>query len=275
MSEGEVARRFRREWVFAGVGLVVALVIGAGGVRMWAHERVLDQRGVVTEAEVINVVPSSIPRPRSAPDVAVVRYPVAGETIEADLMVSSSGRFESGDRIAIEYDPENPGHARPLVGWEPTYRIVLALSALLVVLLVGGVVAGRHHIRQSAAAVNSGRDDPAHAVLYTRWRWSWPSGEVDHLVGLWPEGSPGHEPPPYSVALASRFDLDKVRDGPVRVLGGLEAGNHVVLLFGSRRLETSGGVKRGLARRAKRVERELSERRWPLRLHPRDPRGHR
>lgn len=270
VSEEDIHRRYRREWLTAAVGFVVALGIGAGGARMWVHERVLDQRAVATEAEVINAFGTF----RSLPDTAVVRYSVAGATIEARLTVSSSHRYGSGDRLIIEYDPQHPRHARPLEGWEPTYKVVLFLSAGLLILVPAGVVTSRRQIRRSAAAVNSGRDQPAHAVLYTRFRWwSWPSGATDHLAGLWPEGAPRHGPPPYSVVLASRLDHRRVHDGPVRVLGGLDPGSHVVLQFGSRLVETTGVIRRGLPRRAKPVEAELGKRRWPLRLHPRDPRG--
>lgn len=170
----------------------------------------------------------------------------------------------------------NPGAQSPSGvrgGHAPTYRVVLVVSAGLLVLVPVGVVTGRRQIRRSAAAVNSGRDQPAFAVLYTRFRWwSWPSGATDHLAGLWPDGAPSHEPPPYSVVFALTSDHRRVHDGPVRVLGGLEPGRNVVLQFGSRLVETTGAVRRGLPRRARPVEAELGEHRWPLRLHPRDPR---
>ncbi len=231
----------RRHWLRMELGLaafvVIAAVLALIGLRMRAHEQVLTQRGVVTEAVVVSAVSKS-----KGPDEATVEYRVEGRKYRAELMVEDDDRFPVGSTVPIRYDPANPGHARPEQGWDPTYRQLFLQAVVLAVLAPFLAVYGWIVARRDAREARSGDARRMEARVYRRTSAFPP--HVQHLVALWPEGADAREAPSLSVEVPE--GVRHVRQGPVTVVGRAEPGGHVVLRSEGRTIWTHGKVKRGL-----------------------------
>lgn len=271
VPEADFHREYRRSWNAAGFCAAVAVALGIWSLAMQAHERVLDEQGVETTAEIIALRDSL----RGVPDVAVVQFSVATTVYRAELTVDCGSCLDDGQQIDIEYDPDHPDHARPLQGWDPSYKRVLLASAMSVLLAPSGILQTLWRERRDRRALASGRLQPALAAQYRRGRYLWHYG-IENIVGLWPPGADGFSPPPHSVRLRSTVDRIVVPSGPVDVLGGIDVGNRVVLRVGGSTVWTNGKVRSGLPRRAKPIQPVTpAEMGWPIRMHPRDPRGRR
>lgn len=238
----------RRHWLRMELGLaafvVIAAVLALIGLRMRAHEQVLTQRGVVTEAVVVSAVSRS-----KGPDEATVEYPVEGRKFRTELMVEDDDRFPVGSTVLIRYDPANPGHARPEEGWDPTYRQLFLQAVVLAVLAPFLAVYGWIVARRDASEARNGDARRMEARVYRRTSAFPP--HVQHLVALWPEGADVGEVPSLSVEVPE--GVRQVREGPVTVVGRAEPGGHVVLRSEGRTIWTHGKVKRGLHPKAKPV----------------------
>ncbi len=219
--------------------VVVAVVLTAIGLYMRAHERVLDERGVIGSAVVVE----SDDRGRRM-DKVVVDYRVGDAPFRTSLRVLSADAFRVGSTVAIRYDPAHPDHARPLEGWLPVYRLFLgvavmaALGAAISALRTPGLV------RADVEAMTSGVVTSMGGAPYQRARGRVFRLYVEDLVGLWPHGADRTRPAPLSVKVDSGFH--HVRPGPVTVLGLLQPGHHVVLQVGGQTVWTTGAVKEGL-----------------------------
>ncbi len=234
------AIRSRRRSLWGRVGIVAALgvaLVGAG-FPMRAHEQVLDRRGVETEATVVET-----DYERRLPDTAVVQYHVDGSKHEARLTVSSAGDFEVGQTITIEYDPEEPGHARPLEGWSPTYQSMWWYAAVMVPVAVVGAIVTRTRLGREVKAATSREVHPMYGAPYRRRRWP----RSTHLVALWPEGSDRQAPPPLSVEVEAGIGVP----GPVAVAGGARPGDAVVLQADGDTIWTTSKLKKGIDAKAR------------------------
>lgn len=245
-------RRHRRDlWGRVGIAATVAIVCACAGGFLWSAEQVLDRRGVQTEAVVVETHYE-----RRLPDEAVVHYRVDGLLRQATLTVGSADDFEVGQRITVEYDPDDSTHARPLEGWSPTYRTLWWFAAIALLGTIGGAVWTKDQERGDARVAGTGPVHQMHCAPFRRRRWLTPQSST-HLVGLWPEGHDRTTPAPLSVEV--KHDLGPARPGPVTVIGRAQPGDHVVLRIDGETVWTRGVVKAGLDPKAKPVKLP-----WPL-----------
>jgi hypothetical protein len=157
--------------------------------------------------------------------------------------VSWAGDFEVGQTIAIEYDPDNPGHARPLDGWSPTYRTLWLYAAVGLPAAIALAVATRAGLGRDVDVATSRNVHPMHGAAYRSGGWL----HRKHLVGLWPEGSDRQAPPPLSVEVEESLGMPR----SVTVVGGSRPGDHAVLQAGGDTIWTRGRLKAGIDPKAK------------------------
>jgi hypothetical protein len=244
VPEADIRRRWLRMELAFIACVVLASVLALVGLHMRSHEQVLDQRGVDTDAVVVDTSSKT-----KGPDEAMVEYDVEGQRVRAALTVDDDDRYAVGSTVRIRYDPANPRHARPLEGWDPTYGFVFLQAVVLVALAPFVALYGWWVARRNAEVARSGETRRMHAEAYRRTSAVPPY--VQHLVALWPEGVDSRQPPELSVEVPE--GIRKVRPGPVTVVGRPEPGAHIVLRVEERTIWTHGKVKRGLHPKAKRL----------------------
>lgn len=238
----EVQRRLRRPLRRAGLLLGIAAVLAAWSWFEWRQDEVLRVGGVRADAELVD-----IDYRRRRPDALEVRYQVAGTTYQVEVPGDVDGR-EPGDRIEIAYDPDDPGHARPVEGWAPAYEFLLLVAAVLALATPALWFYDRHQVRQTVAALESGDGETMWAVPHRRWTWA--RRGYQHLAAL--SSSEADGDPAFVVELEPRAARHLER-GPAQVHGDLRPGGRVVLRQGERTIWPVGKVRDELPSRAKPV----------------------
>ncbi len=240
----DLRRRRRDLWTPPALLVGVALVSSAIGLNMREHEQVLDERGALGSAVVVE----ADDRGRQL-DRVVVDYRVGALSFRTDLRVLDADDFRVGSTIAIRYDPLHPEHARSLEGSLLVHQLLLGVAVMAVV--GAAIIALRtpRLVRADTAAVTSGMVTLMHGAPYRRVRGRVIRFFVQDLVGLWPDGADRARPPPLSVKVAS--GVRPVRPGPVTVVGRPEPGYHVVLVLSGHTVWTTGGLRAGVDRKAR------------------------
>ena len=176
----------RRRWMGI-VGVLVVSALGAGILaalteRMKRHEAVLNRRGRQTQA----LVTATNDRYRSLPDTATVRYEHDGRQYEADLTVGRTSEFPVGSQVGVVYDPDNPGHAKPVEGWSPTYETVTISAFMILGLGVANSVLRTVRTMLLLRTVIRGAGQATtmwvESFMMTRWWQRWPR----QWAALWP-----------------------------------------------------------------------------------------
>lgn len=237
------ADQLRRRW--AGIACVliisvcVAGILAALALHMKRQEGVLDSRGRRTVAAVV----ATHDRYRWLPDTATVRYEHDGQPFEARVTVGTTDDFPVGSRQEIVYDPENPGHAKPVDGWSSTYSTV-TLAALMV-LAFGAVPSARRALYTGLARGVAG----AGAVMrvetfgverwWQRWARSW--------AGVWPlDADPTAVDAALYVPIESLAASESIGfEQPSTVLGVPEPGRLLVIVHGDQVVWPRGRARRG------------------------------
>lgn len=240
--------QMRRRW--AGivevliVSVCVAGILAALAVRMKRHESVLDSRGRPTTAVVV----ATDDRYRSLPDTATVRYEHDGRPYEARITVGTTGDFPVGSRREIVYDPENPGHAKPVEGWDSTYSTVTI--AALMVLAFGVVPSARRAIFTGLARGVAGAGTVMQVETFgverwwQRWARSW--------AGVWPlDADPTAVDASLYVPIESLATKENIGfEQPSTVLGVPEPGQLLVIVHGDQVVWPRGRARRRPPRRS-------------------------
>lgn len=232
----------RRRW--AGivevliVSVCVAGILAALAVRMKRHEGVLDSRGRRTVAVVV----ATDDRYRSLPDTATVRYEHDGQPFEARVTVGATDDFPVGSQREIVYDPENPGHAKPVDGWDSTYSTVTI--AALMVLAFGVVPSARRALCTGLARGVAGAGTVMQVETFgverwwQRWARSW--------AGVWPLDA---DPTTVDAALYVPIEWLAAKENigfehPSTVLGSPEPGRLLVIVHGDQVVWPRGRARR-------------------------------
>ncbi|MDQ4134246.1 MAG: DUF3592 domain-containing protein [Actinomycetota bacterium] len=239
----DVRRRLRQPLYLGGFFLVVSLGLIVWGYAEWRQEKVLGD-GPRVEAEVVDT-----DYRRRRPDVVVVRYEVGGQPYEAEMPADTDG-LEPGDRIDIVYDPADPGHARPVRGWSPSYEFLWLVAGAVMIATIGGSAYQRRQARATVRAIESGRTSQMWLRAFDRWAWSRRGHQ--HVATLWQSAcEPLEGRPPDLIVEVDSGAAKHMRDGPATVYGNPKPGEWVVLRADGHTIWPQGKARSELPKRAK------------------------
>lgn len=254
----EAGRRYLRAFVImAAVTAAIAIVFAAVAFNSYRHERVLDVRGVRSEAVVVDRAHYS-----RGTDTVTVEFPTAtGEPGRARMPVDDATAFPLGSQIEIIYDPLHPSHARPKSGWSPAYQGDSAIAFLIAAFGVGLLAWAWqwvHRVRRFAA-------DPGHPRTPVEI-FTWDGTRGTRYASAYEKGDLLAGPPRFTVRLMPG-QLDHDVSGPAEVIGVPRPGN-IVLLRTSKGTLWPAAKTRGPHRRLRKALAKLPDHSVPNLVHP-------